>query len=129
MKKKLISVFLFLFILVSVSVPRERIVNIKGNVRYEYDSMDEFYQYWNKAASEYNCVFIWLKPNYTGMNGPWNTYFFGNAQFFYNTTTQCLSATFGKNEITGEIFGGKYFLLPEEYDEAVAFWNSLIKTM
>ncbi len=125
MKRKLICILVFCFLFVLFSFSRDGRINKAGVICYDYDTMTEFYKYWNKAAANYNCVFISVLPNFSGNIGPWST----SDIFYYCTETKAVSAGFNNNRLTGDFGDGKYFFLPEQYNEAVLFWNLLIKSM
>lgn len=105
----------------------------------EYNSMDDFYKYWNEAASDFRCVTIefYEEVNFSGRHGP-SSFELGDGSkrwFYYETRApkmQALVAEFNdaryKNE-SNTRHGKKMFFLPTEYKQAVAYWNSLIEKM
>ncbi len=105
---------------------------------YEYNSMDEFYEYWIEAAHDFNCVEIVFYPdvNLSGRHGPsgFESRNGSTRWFYYQTLVpkmQTIYAEFydSKNKSKSPPKFGKIFYLPEEYNQAIEYWNSIIRKM
>lgn len=132
--KKIIFIIVVLFSIGTISA-REK--DDQGD--YIYDTWDEFYKYWNQAASNYSCVYIGYFPHTpkneilklisgTKKSGFLRISGYSCLVFNYFSDFGILTACFAECYVS-EGGPGKNFVLPYDKDKAVSYWNTLIDNM
>ena len=135
--KFVVVVCIFQFCLLGGGFSREKTITSRGAIIYTYESMKEFYEYWNEATSDFSCVAIEFYDYsfYDGYQEPYTQTWVDDCEryFYYPTKNKTLVAVFddvrhhkkyGYNNPYGRLF-----YLPKETEQAIEYWNACIKKM
>ncbi len=126
MKKKII-LFVLLIVLVGTASARDKL----DGGGYFYDSWNEFYEYMKKASGLYRFASVYIDddPELEGSSEVKASMTRENYTVFVfspRNSNKCIYMTFSNSSWWMK---GQIFLLPNEYNRAIKYWNFLLDEM